>query len=316
MGRRDTAGFHLIETWARSLKLSSLHDLIACLQTSPPGWLDRIRVMDAGAGNSGIAEILEWLLTTQVETIKLMDVTGWSWIDGWKVENGWRRSAREWTKMQEEKMLSSKGLSRKWDSQIEPELWRWRWCSLWGGRSLQKHKAWLWRVLHQGFPTNSRMARWGKSDGMCEACGREAETIEHVIWGCSHLRTQVEWMAEVILGPGFGRPSFLQVLDKALQVHRSLPVVLILLYEHCYNSWLARNKWVFECQVQRLPPSQILDKAVHTILHVLEELSTVESENEFTGNTSQSKSSMYSQTSSDSCSSDSADSSDTLMADT
>ncbi|KAL3698967.1 hypothetical protein R1sor_016989 [Riccia sorocarpa] len=95
---------------------------------------------------------------------------------------------------------------------------------------------------------------------------RDFETVEHLLWSCYKLRERVYWVSEVILGPGVGNPTLLQVIDKCLLEHKRNPTFFILQYEHCRTCWLERNEAVFN------NPSQF--KSAQNIINTVKETCT------------------------------------------
>ncbi|KAL3675999.1 hypothetical protein R1sor_025947 [Riccia sorocarpa] len=81
---------------------------------------------------------------------------------------------------------------------------------------------------------------------LCSYCQREPETVEHIMWGCPRVREKKEWIAWTVSGSDLGCPTFLQILDIALQQHSRCLVVLALVGEFCRVNWEDRNKLVFE----------------------------------------------------------------------
>ncbi|KAL3682769.1 hypothetical protein R1sor_000791 [Riccia sorocarpa] len=155
-----------------------------------------------------------------------------------------KQPTRAWTQLLWRKNLSFKGLSCRWEVPRDSQEWERRWTLIWNGCSNLRFKLGIWRILHRGFPTLSRAAKWSVSSGLCPACSLEVETIPHLFWEYIKIRDRVDWVWLAIGGEG-GIPTFLHAIDKVLLIHKVNPGPLILLIEHCRVTWLTRNSLVF-----------------------------------------------------------------------
>ncbi|KAL3695509.1 hypothetical protein R1sor_009585 [Riccia sorocarpa] len=235
-GRSNSAGFSWLEQEARKGKVRTVGEM-----------------QNARAAGAGITQILmfkfpelhKWVESIQGVQTRLINLEGWYWRTGWRVAAGWRPSVREWMELMNPEGVPYTGLSRKWQVRYDEGDWRRRWQRLWQGRCTLRQKIWMWRMLQDGFPTLERAEKWGVSDGIFGWCEREKESMEHIIWGCCRIRERVAWMAEVLIGPTRGFPSFMLVMDECLNQHKQRPLKLFMLIEHCKASWLDRNARVF-----------------------------------------------------------------------
>ena len=66
------------------------------------------------------------------------------------------------------------------------------WKKLWSLNIKMKLKHFLWRCLQNGLATSEALyKRFGKGSTICQCCGEEAETIEHIFFFCP--KAQVVW---------------------------------------------------------------------------------------------------------------------------
>ncbi|KAL3698494.1 hypothetical protein R1sor_012570 [Riccia sorocarpa] len=202
-------------------------------------------------------EISSWVRSIQVVDKCLLKVAGWQWEDKAMVVRTWRRPAKEWSLLQWGKTPVYRELSRWWGVQADSARWTWRWVKLWKCSVIPRKKIWLWRVLQQGLLTYDRLKKWGLEDGVCTLCGMEDESIEHMLWTCRRLRTRVEWVMTSLLNGQRRSLTLLQALDMALGQSRH-PAAVMLISEHCWQSWKERNLWVFQGERKVLLSRQLL----------------------------------------------------------
>ncbi|KAL3686194.1 hypothetical protein R1sor_004216 [Riccia sorocarpa] len=245
IGQGINGAFRWIEGEARRRRVVLLEDILSTdnqLSLSlilPENWQ-----MDGEDGEMRL--VGTWLELVRVSTKDLWQVEGWKWKTGRIITNEWRLPNQEWSKLWWSVDPQYTEISVHWRVSADVGTWTQRWSRLWKGKSLPRHKIWLWRVVQQGIPTMERATKWGYSDGNCAWCNLEIESVEHVIWECPRLQSRVQWLSEVLVGSEISTPTFLQVLDHCLQVHHIQPSAIMLLSEHCRWSWLERNKYYFE----------------------------------------------------------------------
>ncbi|KAL3676175.1 hypothetical protein R1sor_026123 [Riccia sorocarpa] len=253
MGLQYDQEYTRLNKVSRTLHVSTIGDCQRLLMLVSREWR-RLRIGCTADESEADGIFLNWVADIQVTDTPLSEVIGWKWNGGWEVRGGWTKEATAWSNLLIKPQDDFQCLSKSWGVLDTDEVWKERWRLLWHA----KHKSWMWRTLLRGFPTLERLAKWRMSDGRCVLCQQEEETLEHLMWNCGKLRGRVYWISEVILGPGIGNPSLLQVLDKCLQEHKGNPVLFILLYEHCRTSWLERNAVVFNNDHQFKAASQIV----------------------------------------------------------
>ncbi|KAL3698528.1 hypothetical protein R1sor_012604 [Riccia sorocarpa] len=183
------------------------------------GRLDMHRIQEGPNGLSwvtpGDREFETWLRSLMVGSNKLVKVQGWVWQQKWKVGESWGQTAKFWANLTGWRTPSYRKLNRYWGAQSAPSEWKDKWRRWRQGSLLPKHKLEIWRVLQQGFATLDMASKWGVSDGTCQVCQREKETLIHLMWECSGVRDRALWIAGVV--GGSRQASFIMVLDEALK---------------------------------------------------------------------------------------------------
>ncbi|KAL3697875.1 hypothetical protein R1sor_011951 [Riccia sorocarpa] len=147
------------------------------------------------------------------------------------------------------------GVAVRWLTHAEGWDKRWKW--LWSGKSLNRHKLWIWKVLNLGLFTFDRAERWGVADGECRWCYQENETVEHLLWKCPRLGRGVSWIQESLAVDGVLPVTLLQAIDNALQRHARQPSALILLGEHFRKCWNERNRYIYD-QIETCEPNHLI----------------------------------------------------------
>ncbi|KAL3686468.1 hypothetical protein R1sor_009042 [Riccia sorocarpa] len=234
--RPPTAGFSWLEQEARRCNVRTMSELQCAVEEG-----------------KGVAQILvhsfpevhHWITSLTAVDKSLTELQGWSWKSGWRVEKEWKASVKEWLIVMKGPGQNLGFLSRRWLIDHDEDEWTWRWRRLWQGRFAMRDKIWVWRLIHDGFPTLERARKWGVSDGICGACQRETETMEHIVWRCSERRDQISWIAEVLAGRQIGFPRLLMVIDECLMHNQKGSMKLFLLVEHSRMCWRERNARVF-----------------------------------------------------------------------
>ncbi|KAL3692039.1 hypothetical protein R1sor_005690 [Riccia sorocarpa] len=191
------------------------------------------------------AQIWEWLNSITLMECPLHHCAGWRWIEGRRVRTKWQMPNSEWLQLIAGQVNLYNGISSHWEVEAAPEDWKKRWRLLWKGCALMGQRVWMWRIIQQGLPTLERAEKWGVTSGICKWCLATVETMKHLMWSCSRLRTRVQWISMNIL-PDNSSPTFIQVLDHSLQLHATQPSAFMLLSEHCKACWKERNLCVFQ----------------------------------------------------------------------
>ncbi|KAL3688716.1 hypothetical protein R1sor_015025 [Riccia sorocarpa] len=225
------------------------------------GWVRTPRRSRKSGRGSDADKVRRWLKQARLVEKSSAEIDGWSWIGDEQVQKSWNKPVKTCLKVIREKNKTFASLSRRWGRERETEVWRWRWKSLWGSKIALRQKLWIWKILHRGLATLSRIQKWRLSDGVCMGCGREKETVEHLLWGCLRLRRRMEWLSLVITGEEFHAASFLDVLDSALraQKHNLGPLILVgVVSQQC---WTERNHMVFDNEKVEVSLQCLLQKA-------------------------------------------------------
>ncbi|KAL3698681.1 hypothetical protein R1sor_012757 [Riccia sorocarpa] len=266
-GNEISGMFPWVEGEMKSRKLTRVGEFVA----------NKHQMMNEGRGLEQIPGMeisdcniaaFNWLSNLRTGPGTLKEISGWTWGQIGQCLPGWRQPNAIWSKLIWEKTPTFKGLSSRWGVPVDTEEWRLRWNRLWGEGSLLKHKLWFWRILNRGFPTLSRAKHWGVSDGVCQLCTEEVETVNHLFWDCRKLRDHVEWIA-LSIGTDDRHQTLLQIVDSALLSHKSNPAMLVLLYMFLNAVWKNRNSFVFEQTLVSIKPLGIVQMAEGIVRGIL-----------------------------------------------
>ncbi|KAL3683766.1 hypothetical protein R1sor_001788 [Riccia sorocarpa] len=191
-------------------------------------------------------KVRRWVRSARLVEKSLTEIDGWSWMGEEQVQKAWSKPVKDWLRISREKNKTFANLSRRWGRIRETEVWLWRWKVLWNSKLALRQKLWIWRILHRGLASLSRIEKWGLSDGLCMGCQSEKETPEHLLWGCSRIRNRMEWLTLTVTGEEFHASSFFDVLDTALRAQKQNLGPLLLVCEVSKQCWLERNRMVFD----------------------------------------------------------------------
>ena len=116
------------------------------------------------------------------------------------------------------------------------------WKSIWRLKIPPKIKHFAWRVAQGILATKSNLAkRKITSDGICELCGVNEETVCHLLWTCDHAK-------EVWSNSKFALPfkilpqwNFLDILEKLQGCDHSRPGQMEQFITVCWGIWKNRN---------------------------------------------------------------------------
>ncbi|KAL3697839.1 hypothetical protein R1sor_011915 [Riccia sorocarpa] len=207
-------------------------------------------------------KVRKWVRSARLVEKSLTEIEGWSCIriGEEQVQKAWSKPVKDWLGISREKTKTFANLSRRWGRNRETEVWLWRWRSLWNSKLALRQKLWIWRILHRGLASLSRIEKWGLSDGFCMGCRSEKETLEHLLWGCSRIRNRMEWLTLTVTGEDFHASSFFDVLDTALRAQKQNLGPLLLVCEVSKQCWLERNHMVFDNTVVEISLTSLLLK--------------------------------------------------------
>ena len=120
------------------------------------------------------------------------------------------------------------------------------WKQLWDANVPPKVKMFGWRLLRNGLPVNSNLARRGMDvSRVCQRCGGGDETLEHMMMHCVES-SRVWYFSPLRLEPPeVGRGTFRDWVEFLLASKRE-GEWWVLFWMLCWNIWLGRNGWVFE----------------------------------------------------------------------
>ena len=62
-----------------------------------------------------------------------------------------------------------------------------------------KLKDFQWRLAHDILYTNKKVAKWGKSDGLCPSANcNDVETSSHIFWQCTKISPVILWLSKIL----------------------------------------------------------------------------------------------------------------------
>lgn len=123
------------------------------------------------------------------------------------------------------------------------------WKRIWALPIKGKVKHFLWRACHKFLPTGSQLQQQGLDvDGLCQGCGEEPETMEHLFFHCPKVQTiwrlsPVNWAGLQDFSQDF--PTWWKTVcsvGKKEIDHCRVELTAYLLW----GIWKMRNKWCFE----------------------------------------------------------------------
>jgi hypothetical protein len=126
--------------------------------------------------------------------------------------------------------------------------------------------------MRNGFFTNTRGSLWGVCQESCPICGLAPETTAHLFFECPEVKRRWVKILRIIRNSemAFGRvANAFELVAAAVRKHVVNPVMLILVAETVWSTWVERNVRVFQGQSSRMP-IQVIFKNVATKLEALE----------------------------------------------
>ena len=91
------------------------------------------------------------------------------------------------------------------------------WRSLWKLRVPNKIKVFAWRALYDILPTRENLARRRiVTDGTCELCQRENESVFHALWECSVAKGVWAGCSRELQKHGGGQADLMQLFEESM----------------------------------------------------------------------------------------------------
>ena len=116
------------------------------------------------------------------------------------------------------------------------------WKSIWQMKTPQKIKHFAWKAGRNILATKSNLTqRRIISDGTCDLCGQEQETVCHLLWTCDHAKevwrnNKFAFTFEIL-----SHWSFLDVVAQLQRCDQSRPRQLEQFISVCWGIWKNRN---------------------------------------------------------------------------
>jgi hypothetical protein len=199
-------------------------------------------------------------------------MSGWSWSGFQRETKGWTLPLQKWRALSTTTEVDQSHLNRRWGCDLTGDDWHQFWSHLWNGKTHPRTKFVIWRLVPNGFFTNTRGALWGVCTAMCPVCGLGPETTVHLFFEC--LEVKHRWVKAIWIirnsQMSFGRvENAFQVVAVAVKKHEFNPALLILVVEIVWNTWVERNVRVFQGSSVRMP-LQVIFKNCANKLEALE----------------------------------------------
>ena len=91
------------------------------------------------------------------------------------------------------------------------------WRSLWKLHVPNKIKVFAWRALHDSLPTRENLARRRiVTDGTCELCQRENESVLHALWECNVAKGVWAGCSRELQKHGNGQADIMQLFEELM----------------------------------------------------------------------------------------------------
>ncbi|KAL3692214.1 hypothetical protein R1sor_005865 [Riccia sorocarpa] len=146
--------------------------------------LGQKRIILTQEQRSEVRKFQHWIQHVKLGVGELQNSPSWRW--GTEIKwSGWARETKFWSRLIAAK-TETEDLSDKWPDGGASLNWKQRWNLLWGKGGSLRTKVWVWRTLHRCFFTGERAGKMGVTDDLCQRCGRESETINHMFWRFVH----------------------------------------------------------------------------------------------------------------------------------
>lgn len=140
------------------------------------------------------------------------------------------------------------------DNEIWKEIWKLQIPNSW--------KNFMWRACHNFLPTRENLERRKIiQDPSCPICGREKETVYHVLWEC--IATKDVWGASKIFFQKscFSSHDFLQVAEHFF--HKCDRETLQMFVITARKIWFRRNTWLHEGKFEH--PNMLVQSAQRAV---------------------------------------------------
>ncbi|KAL3679493.1 hypothetical protein R1sor_022449 [Riccia sorocarpa] len=210
-----------------------------------------------------IQELESWTQEQQWGEITLLEAEGWCWRDGSEGFK-WNKDIGLWVKKISKRQVFSEVLDDRWNLQREEGSWKTRWRLLWAMKVSYRKKMWLWKVLQRGFFTGSRAAEMRVSDGFCDRCQGQVESLEHIFWQCRVLSIRMEELRRLGAIPEEAH-SLINWIDISLVRARRDTSSVSVLTNWTYTLWREKNDQIFQGKVRAAPTGRILQNAYREV---------------------------------------------------
>ncbi|KAL3686887.1 hypothetical protein R1sor_013196 [Riccia sorocarpa] len=210
-----------------------------------------------------INNLEQWVRRISIGNGRLIDSKGWCWRD--RTENfKWEGRVKTWPEKVRKREDFSGPLDGRWNIQGAPGSWQRRWTKLWEARISYRKKVWLWKILQRGFFTGSCAAEMRVSQGYCDRCQTQVETLEHVLWECRVLAERKAKLRALGAIPTQCH-TLLSWIDATLTEARRDTSYIALLTSFADKVWKERNDRLFNQKIGQLPVGGILKNTYREI---------------------------------------------------
>ena len=150
-------------------------------------------------------------------------------------------------------------LNRHWDVTYTEEEWRTIFKKLWKLALPGKLLYFAWRCIQFALPTRARLATMGVCPPTCLSCGDAEETVPHILGDCTRATETWDKFGPNTYGRDIGipggrsRPNLITLIKEA-KLKCPISSARICLYVTiCHEIWKARNTFIFDQKVMRVP---------------------------------------------------------------
>ncbi|KAL2644222.1 hypothetical protein R1flu_011809 [Riccia fluitans] len=129
-------------------------------------------------------------------------------------------------------------------------------------------------TCHEGYFTNHRAAMMGVREATCAWCNSTSETVNHMLWGCSWLRTrrlEIQERIQIeVADDDEGDRALCSIIKRTLAKSKYSVAGMEIVSEWIQSVWHERNKYIFEGKQTLTPLMLIMGRALRSVCARLE----------------------------------------------